>query len=207
MQEEKITPFQYIWAAILGCSTNLLLNSVFIFLKLHEHVTSYQTAAASIYSGSIFKICICTILFFPILEELLFRKYLYTCISKKIGKIPGIIFSALLFGICHRNILQAMYGFLMALLFLYIYDRYYSHISAPILTHMSANTISVLGSTYPLGIVMTDCPLIIILLSGSISILVYNEIEQLHKKNLVNICKHNLDTHTSAERCTRQWRR
>ncbi len=51
-----------------------------------------------------------------IFEELLFRKYILNC-SKKLGTTFAIVFSALLFGLYHMNLNQAIFAFLIGILF------------------------------------------------------------------------------------------
>ena len=54
-----------------------------------------------------------------------------------------MIFSAIVFGIYHLNVVQAVYAFFLGLFFAWVYDRYDS-LWAPITAHMSANLFVIL---------------------------------------------------------------
>lgn len=73
-----------------------------------------------------------------IVEELSLRGVTYLRMKHYWGKKKAIFFSALVFGIYHGNVVQAVYAFTLGLLFAWLYERYDS-LLAPIIAHMSAN--------------------------------------------------------------------
>ena len=63
--------------------------------------------------------------------------------DKARGKKKAMIFSALVFGIYHMNVVQAVYAFFLGLFFAWLYERYDS-LWAPSIAHMSANLFVIL---------------------------------------------------------------
>lgn len=65
---------------------------------------------------------IATVLIAPILEELVFRRFIINR-TRAYGEKTAVVFSALLFGLYHGNIQQFFYAFGVGILFGYIYVR------------------------------------------------------------------------------------
>lgn len=134
---------------LLGASCCIALNNWFYILRLQETITTYEEFAETIYAGDIIFVTIKTVFLASVLEEMLIRGLCYHGISQIIGRLGGMFFSALIFGAIHGNLLQGMYAFLLGILFAYVYDMYGRKMIAPILAHMSANTVSVIGTMIP----------------------------------------------------------
>nr|CAA6814318.1 MAG: Unknown protein [uncultured Thiotrichaceae bacterium] len=83
---------------------------------------------------------IMAIVFAPILEEFLFRGYLLNRWTLRLGAIPAILLSSLLFAILHPDVLGAfIFAVMMALL--YMKTR---SLVAPIVLHAANNTFAVI---------------------------------------------------------------
>lgn len=82
----------------------------------------------------------------PIAEEAIFRGLIYNRMKRCFGWIAALIFSSLLFGAYHGNVVQAVYGMLLGLMIAYSYELY-KNFAAPSLFHAIAN-ISVYTMTY-----------------------------------------------------------
>ena len=82
----------------------------------------------------------------PIAEEAIFRGLIYNRMKRCFGWIPALIFSSLLFGAYHGNVVQSVYGMLLGLMIAYSYELY-GNFAAPVLFHAIAN-ISVYAITY-----------------------------------------------------------
>lgn len=82
----------------------------------------------------------------PIAEEAIFRGLIYNRMKRCFGWIQALIFSSLLFGAYHENVVQAVYGMLLGLMIAYSYELY-GNFAAPVLFHAIAN-ISVYAITY-----------------------------------------------------------
>lgn len=85
----------------------------------------------------------------PIIEEYLFRAYVFAE-SRRAFSLPGAVFvNGLLFGLYHGNFLQAVNTFFFAMVLALVY-HYRRNITDAILIHMVNNIVAV-GSTYLLA--------------------------------------------------------
>lgn len=82
----------------------------------------------------------------PIAEEAVFRGLIYNRMKRCFGFPAAIIFSSVLFGAYHGNIVQASYGMILGVMIAYAYEIY-GTFAAPVLFHAVAN-ISVYTLTY-----------------------------------------------------------
>lgn len=82
----------------------------------------------------------------PVAEEAVFRGLIYNRMKRCFGRLAALIFSSLLFGAYHGNVVQAVYGMLLGMLIAYSYE-WYGSFAAPVLFHAVAN-ISVYTMTY-----------------------------------------------------------
>ena len=87
----------------------------------------------------------------PIMEELLFRKFLIDRMSKY-GQGVAVFMSGLLFGLFHGNLNQFMYAFLIGVLFGFIYVKT-RNIIYTIIMHMITNFIGGFVSTVMLDMI------------------------------------------------------
>lgn len=92
-------------------------------------------------------------IFFPILEELLFRRLLCNKLLP-LGEKQAVIISAAMFGLIHGNLFQFAYAFLLGLVFGYIYVKT-GKVIYPIILHCICNLYSGVFAQY----VLTQIPL------------------------------------------------
>ena len=117
----------------------------------------------------------------PIAEEAIFRGLIYNRMKRCFGWIAALIFSSLLFGAYHRNVVQAVYGMLLGLMIAYSYELY-KNFAAPVLFHAIAN-ISVYTMTYRNNLGQMDRR--IALATGTITLLAAVLIAVYIKKKLL----------------------
>lgn len=134
---------------LLGLCCSMAFNGWFSILRLTETITTYEEVAESIYSGSQIMIMFRTIFLASFVEELLMRGLCYHALSRVLGVAAGNVLSALIFGIIHGNLLQGLYAFILGVLFAFVYEVYGRKLFVPVLAHISANLVSVLGTTVP----------------------------------------------------------
>ncbi|MDE7332599.1 MAG: CPBP family intramembrane metalloprotease [Lachnospiraceae bacterium] len=82
----------------------------------------------------------------PLAEEAVFRGLLYNRMKRCFNYKTALVFSSLLFGIYHGNIVQAVYGSILGLLIAYFYEQYGSF-AVPVLFHGVAN-VGIYAMTY-----------------------------------------------------------
>ena len=61
----------------------------------------------------------------------------------------AMVYSSVVFGILHVNLVQMLYGFALGMMLAYVYEKYGS-LKAPVAAHMSMNLLSVLATRYGL---------------------------------------------------------
>lgn len=137
----------YFWVILLAMGACVVLNAFISITKLPEFSPTYQELSKLIYTGNFWLEFVTAGLVVPVLEELVFRGVLFKRLSY-VTKLPlAIIISSVIFGIIHGNLVQFVYATLLGAIMCFVYIRC-KNILAPILMHMTANTISVLLSDF-----------------------------------------------------------
>lgn len=162
------------WAAAgISCLWFLLLDHVLSNIPfIAESLKAFNQGMDSIMGGGTIGFFLATILFAPVVEEILFRGLVMNALEKAKGPAFAIIGSALLFGIWHGIFIQSVYTFFLGLFagFLYYKKR---NIMYPITVHFVNNFLSILGvflvEEYHLDIVD---PLSIVLIVPAIYIVI-----------------------------------
>ena len=86
---------------------------------------------------------LCFVLVSPAAEELLFRGIFYGYLRKFMDIRTAVILSAILFGVFHGNMVQAVYATAMGYLIAYAYE-YFGSFKIPILMHAGMNLLMLL---------------------------------------------------------------
>ena len=151
--KEFIPKAAWIFAIILPVS--IALNNIILMLPISNTSEGYQVANTNFYSGDVIYTILGAGIFTPILEELVYRGIVYKNIRAVSKAGYSILFSALLFGLIHANIVQFIYAFLIGILLAYFLEREKT-ILAPILAHMFANLFAIFREKYVNLSFMTD---------------------------------------------------
>ena len=131
--------------AFLGMMVCNLLATFALSVLPESFTKSYDSAAASIYSGNKVVMVIAVALVGPILEELVFRGVLYNRLKDMFGVVVAVLGSAITFGVFHMNWVQGIYAGTLGLLLAFLYYKYKS-IIAPIMMHVTCNSISLVAT-------------------------------------------------------------
>ncbi|MDQ2086926.1 type II CAAX endopeptidase family protein [Herbivorax sp. ANBcel31] len=118
------------------------MSSDEIFLK-HEELMNIIMG-----SSNIFLLLISVGILFPVLEEVVFRGFIFSELKKNMNVIWAVIIQALLFGLVHLNIVQGTYAFFLGIILACVYI-WTKSIWAPIIVHIVFNSYSVLANEYP----------------------------------------------------------
>ena len=81
---------------------------------------------------------ICSGIFGPILEELVFRGIVYNRLKTFNKKNIAIILTSIIFALFHTDIINSVYAFIVSFVLIYLYDKYKT-IKAPIIMHIILN--------------------------------------------------------------------
>lgn len=140
----------FVLCVILGIAVCIALNNGVAIFQLDKTIRTYDKVAERIYTGDLLVVSLYIIVFAVFVEEILFRGLIYRQLVTITGRRGAAILSALAFAFLHGNLLQGLYAFCIGISLAYAYETYQS-MAAPLLVHMSANTISVLLTKTPLS--------------------------------------------------------
>lgn len=134
---------QYIYIIILGAGACMALNNLLTMGNLAFYSEAYQEVSEAFYSAKLIIQIIGLGILAPIAEELVFRGLLYKRMREHMTVARALVWSALVFGLYHANMVQAVYGFVLGLLLAYLYEVYGS-LKAAIFGHIVLNVCSIL---------------------------------------------------------------
>ncbi len=152
---------KYLRCILLGISASLFLN---VLLSLTGFTGSSDTYGKIAEKQFALPLALGIILYgivAPIAEEVVFRGLVYNRMRRNgLNAVIAIPLSSLFFGIYHFNVVQAVYGTLMGLMIVWIYERYGGFIY-PVLIHVAANTvIYIISSAGLLGKIVTPVTIV-----------------------------------------------
>lgn len=152
--KEKLDMKNWQWGylpnSIIIGFTMLIVNGIITgFLKVVMDSCGYELKAPAIFTlfkdaapSQIVWLLILVLLVAPVVEELVFRRFLYNYCARCIGSFPAMIAVSLLFAIIHDSNLQMPGLFLLGMVFQMAYNSTRS-IYYPVLLHFFNNLISV----------------------------------------------------------------
>lgn len=130
-----------------GISSSLLFNNLITLSGIKKMFTGYNRIANQLFSPPLWFRIIAMGVVISAAEELVFRGFIYRSLRNRYSFWTAAMVSALLFGWYHGNLVQGIYGWAVALVLAYGYERYKS-IWAPWLIHGSANLTSILAGRW-----------------------------------------------------------
>lgn len=142
------TPFsKYVVIAGIAVPLAVAATNLLTLSNLTVSSEAFRAVSTNLYSINFGLQLLGYGLIVPIAEELMFRGLVYKRLAFMNGKKAAMLFSALIFGLYHGNLPQGIYGFVVGLVSVYLYEKYGS-IKAPILLHASMNITSVVATQY-----------------------------------------------------------
>ena len=133
----------YLLVILSGAALAMAFNNIIALTPLPIWFTAYEETNEVIYGGGIILQLLSAGIFACIVEEVSMRGIVYGRMKRYWGKKRAMIFSALVFGIYHLNVVQAVYAFVLGLYFVWLKERY-QNLWAPCIAHMSANMFIIL---------------------------------------------------------------
>lgn len=123
---------------LAGAMVALCFNILFSLLQITGSSQSYAEVAERQFSLPLWAGLILYGIVSPVAEEIVFRGLVYNRLHRLFGLPFAVIGSAVLFGVYHGNVVQALYGFILGLFIAVLYERYGSF-AVPVLSHSAAN--------------------------------------------------------------------
>lgn len=139
LKREPLRSYLLLAAATLGAM--LGLNMLLELGGVTDNSAAYRAVAEQQYAANVILALALYGLVSPLAEELLFRGIIYNCLKKAVGIRAAMVMAAIFFGVYHGNLVQGIYGFLMACLIIYGYE-YFGDFKVPVAMHMAVNLIS-----------------------------------------------------------------
>ncbi len=130
----------------LSCVTvgsfGMALNNFIAMTPLMQVSNGFQTANENFFAGTMIMEILASCVVVPIAEELLFRGVVQKRCTMMAGEKAGVLFSALLFGIIHVNLVQFLYAALIGLVLGAIVQKT-GKVSLAVWGHAAANLIAI----------------------------------------------------------------
>lgn len=144
-EREKAPAWKYIVIVGLAIAACIGLNNLLVLGNVAAYSNTYEETTAALYKESFLIQVIGLGVIVPIAEEFMFRGVIYKRLSFITGRGKAMMLSALMFGLYHGNLVQAIYGFVLGYLAVYLYEKYGS-LKASILFHATVNLTSIIGT-------------------------------------------------------------
>lgn len=147
LPNKKAALWKYVAVILIAVSMCLALNNLINIGNLYVVDEAYAQTIEALYSASLPVQILSLGILVPISEELVFRGLLFQRLREKGSYMQAAVFSSVVFGLMHMNMVQMLYGFVMGMLLAYVYEKYGS-VKAPALAHMSMNIMSVFATHF-----------------------------------------------------------
>jgi membrane protease YdiL (CAAX protease family) len=147
-EEKRMLPMEnkdYLAIIICGAAIAVAMNNIISVTPLTQMFDAYEETNEVLARGGMVLQIISAGILGCIVEEISMRGVTYLRMRRYWGKNKAIFWSAIVFGIYHLNVVQAVYAFFLGLFFVWLYERYDS-LWASILGHISANLFVILLS-------------------------------------------------------------
>lgn len=146
VQKKEVSCLKY--AAVIGAGVvvSIALNNIIMLADVASISASYQETAGRFYAADLFVQILGVGILVPISEEFIYRGLFYNRLKDMWSAKRAAVFTCLVFGLLHGNIVQTVYAIAFSALFIYAYERF-GTLKAPILVHIAANLTS-LAATY-----------------------------------------------------------
>lgn len=103
--------WKYPAALIMALAMSLGLNNLIIIGNLSAVDASYKTTMNAMYSAPLAIQILCLAVLVPICEEYVFRGLFFRRMEKESSFVYAMVYSSVVFGVLHVNLVQMLYGF------------------------------------------------------------------------------------------------
>lgn len=109
---------------IMAVSASLGMNILFNLLHIVDMSAQYSAVAQAQGAVSVGVGILLYGIVSPLAEETLFRGLLYNRMKQYFPKVWAMILSAMFFGLYHGNLVQGLYGFILGMVMVWLYEMY-----------------------------------------------------------------------------------
>lgn len=147
---KKAPIWKYAAGLLMAAALSLGLNNLIIIGNLSAVSESYEATMDALYSAPLLLQIISLAVLVPVSEELVFRGLLFKRLRERGTYMQAALYSAVVFGVMHGNLVQMLYGFILGMMLSYLCEKYGS-VKAPIAAHIVMNLLSVLATEFGLA--------------------------------------------------------
>lgn len=137
----KVPFWKYMLLVVGTVLVSYGLNYLFTVTGFITQSESYQNTVKSQYDVALGIGLILYCVVSPLVEEVIFRGFLYGRMRVYMPKVGSILVSALLFGVYHGNLVQGIYGFCMGVIYTLVYEKYQNFYLA-VMMHAITNMVA-----------------------------------------------------------------
>ncbi len=143
----NLSPSSLLLWPVLGVLTIQLINYTYRATGLPQLITTFfqsrdlQTVVALLKNGPLeiqITIAVCAVIIAPVIEELMFRGYMYPAMKKFAGPLVSLFFTSLLFGLIHTNAASLLPLSVFGVVMVFLYEKTKT-IWTPIIAHAFFN--------------------------------------------------------------------
>ena len=149
---------------VLGGCAALAVNILFALVGFTGSSADYEQVAQKQFALPLWAGIVLYGIVSPLAEEIVFRGIVYNRLRRQYTKWIAIVGSALLFGLYHGNVVQALYGFVLGVLIAVLYEKYGSF-AVPVILHSAANIfVYVVTSVTEMDVAVMTVPVLMVCL-------------------------------------------
>lgn len=141
----KITISRFVVIAVMGIFACVAFNNLIILSSISTVSQGYQETSRLVYQSPFLVQMLGLGILVPVAEELVYRGLLFKRMRQNMPFKTAMIFSALIFGVIHGNLVQFIYAGVLGLALAYLYEKTNS-LKAPVILHVAMNITSVLAT-------------------------------------------------------------
>lgn len=155
-KQERLTIFEMLVLVFMGAALSQVMN---MFLGIFSQVLDYQSysdnMSAMTEEMGLFAQIFWMGILAPFAEEVVFRWLVYLRLQDYYKRGTAMFISGVIFGICHWNLLQAIYASVLGFLFAYLLDIC-GNLWSCVLLHIGANIWSLVYPVYGTYLLETE---------------------------------------------------
>ncbi|MGN1166308.1 MAG: DUF2275 domain-containing protein [Lachnospiraceae bacterium] len=181
---KKASLVKYGLVLIMMAAITIGVNNLMQIGGLMDASEEYEQTMSGLYSASIPMQLLCLGFLVPVCEELVFRGLMFRRIRQANSFLKAALYTSLVFGFLHMNMVQMIYGFLLGMIFCYLYEKYGS-VKAPVFAHMTANIVAVFMTYFHALDWMAEDPMrigVITIICASVASSMYVLIQRIDEK-------------------------
>ena len=170
---KKVSVKQLVLTVVGALGGMFFLNFILNLLPIpKELIGDLSSGMSKLTSYPFWQAILANAIFVPVIEEVVFRGYLFNWLGKAMPAAVAAVISSVVFGICHGGLLWAVWAFVFGMLICIVRIKSGSIIPGMIF-HIIVNTFGMVVSYYPVLKNLTSGGLIALTIAGGALLTVY----------------------------------